>query len=360
MPTQQRTWAATWRATGLLATYLIATTTLIGCKGESSAARRESRKPLIVVATAHPDDPQWTAILGGTHRYQDGLPTVRLAVATPAPGSAAGLMRALTAEFTKHPRILCLHVTEADLRDHTELDAVLDLATREQVPVITMGARYEDARVYGHAGVSLTQAGELLGTALPESGAGRRRYLLLHGAGEDPLATTAYQRFASASQKQSDLTLLREQSTADSQRSPAELLGDLLALFPHAGLLVTLSPEVWLCAAPEELHRFRDQNREFHFATLSTVPPLWRYLGTTAKPGLAAALVGGLDGDVGYAALEMATRVALSEREPNPIRWIDAEIVTVEALPDFAQRYAKAAGGMDVSSFLPDAAATQP
>ncbi len=333
-------------------------TTVIGCDRAASPARREQQKPVILLASAHPDDPQWAALLGGAQRYRTSVPSIRLATATPAPGATAGFMRALTTEFARHPRALCLHVTESDLRDRTELNAALDLAAREQVPIVTMGAACEDARVYGHAGVSLTQAGELLGTALPEIGANRRSYLLLHSAGESPLATTTYQRFASAAQRQGELTLLRELSTADSLRAPAELLADLLALFPHAGLLVTLSPEVWLCAAPEELRRWREQNREFRFATLSTVPPLWAYLGTPTKPGLAAALIGGLDGEVGFAATELAAHTILSEREANPVRWIAAELVTASSLPDFARRYAQAAGDLDVSRFLPDAAGT--
>ena len=342
-------------ASAAISLYLLAGALVIGCDRTSRTNPGRSLlkegAPIIVVSP-HADDPRWPGIRGGVLRYAKAVPTIRVECVVPPQDTPDSLRATLTAVLKKQPAAVCLYVTESDAREPTALRANLDRIARAQAVLITIGWSFDDKRVYGHVGVNLPEAAELLGRELARIAAPRHAYLLIHRDGASPLSTNCYQRFTSAARSQAGLTLLQDENLADRSRSPAQVVEDLLGLYPSAGLLVTIEPDVWLTAPAGWVRKLRSLNRDFHFATLSAAPPLWGQLGTVATPGDAAALAGPLDGDLGYAAVELAVQALTSEREPMPVRWIPCELVTAENLPDFARRYSVAAGGLDVSRYL--------
>ena len=103
------------------------------------------------------------------------------------------------------------------------------------------------------------------------------------------------------------------------------------------------SPEAWLARSPETL-----LNQENRFATLGAFPELWPHL----RSGRALALAGPLDGEIGFAALELVSAALTGSREFGTERFIMPELVTPETLADFARRYA-AAAGLDPAELSP-------
>lgn len=277
-----------------------------------------------------------------------GVPTLRGEFETPRENTELSLRAAVRRVLEHRPRVVCLHVTDPELAA-----ASFDLIAAEKVLLMTMGQRCQDAHVYGHVGVSLPEAADCLGENLARVAAGRRSYLLLHERGLSPEATECHRRFITGVQRHHGITVLQQENAAQSDRSPANLVEELLGRFPHAGLVVTLNPDVWLAARVGWDRRLRQLNQDFRFATLAAPPRLWRRLGTPAEPGDAAALVGPLDGEIGYAAVHMAVQALVSTGAPLTARTIECELVTAENLADFAERYAAAANGLDVSDYLP-------
>ncbi|MCK4342866.1 MAG: hypothetical protein KAY37_14205 [Phycisphaerae bacterium] len=298
--------------------------------------------------------PQWPGIRGGAERYMAGVPTVKVEFLTPAEDTAASLRETLSPVLEQEPQAVCLYVTKGYVGERGKLREYLKLVALEQILLVTMGEPFKDTRIYGHVGVDLPGAAELLGDNVQRIAAGRRTYLLLHEDGAEPVATNCYHRFISAARlhHDQDWHLLWEKNAAEGDRPSAELVAEMLELFPHAGLVVTLSPEVWLTAEHGWGGKLRKLNRGYCFTTLSASPPLWHWLGTPEVPGDAAALVGPLDGEIGFAAVQMVVRALLSERQASPTRRIDCELVTPSNLPDFARRYSESANGLNVEEYL--------
>jgi ABC-type sugar transport system substrate-binding protein len=268
-----------------------------------------------------------------------------------APGESTpeSIIATVKKALDQQPDVVCLFVGDAKLAQ-----ASIDLIASRQTLLVTIGERCDDPRVSGHVGVGLADAAEQLGDSLKLVAAGRQSYLLVHESGRNDVATNCYRRFITRAQWQPDLTLLQAENAAAGSRSPAQLVEEMLARFPHAGLVVTLNPDIWLTARAgwnRELHQL---NAEFRFATLSAAPVLWHRLGTPEAPGEAAALVGPLDGEIGYAAVEMACQLLVSPERRVTSRVIPCELVTPERLADFARRYAAVANGLDVSPYLPE------
>ena len=351
--------------TGRIILYLFICTQVTGCERSATDASKRSlvrhglRISLLGPATEHP---QWPGICGGARRYMAGTPTVHVECFTPPDRTAESRRDTVAEILATRPHAICLFVSEHDALHPGQLRNTIDLIARQDMLLVTIGTDYQDQRVYGHVGTDWPRGAGHLAENLRQIAAGRKSYLLLHEDGLSPLATSCYRYFSGVVKHQDDITLLQKRNAAEGDRSSAELVEEMLALFPHAGIVVTLDPGVWLNAAPEWDEHLRQFNRHFRFATLSTAPQLWSQVGTPAAPGEAAALVGPLDGDIGYAAVAMVVRAMLSEREASPRQLIPCEIVTPDTLLDFARRYAEAAGGMDVSPYLRGSlpAASQP
>lgn len=330
--------------------YLLFATSLMGCErsdGPRPDDARTLRGALVVVIGPAEGHPQWPGIRGGAERFAAGNPSLRLLCAAPREERGETLATTVERVLSDRPAIVCLWISNPDVA----APSVARIAS-QQVILVTMNARATAGYPAAHVDIDFSSAAHLLGSQLGAVAAGRRSYVLVHEEGRDPLATACYQRFAAAAARQYDVTLLEaRRGTADTCAAVEELVGR----FSHAGLVVTLNPDVWLTARAGWDGELRARNREFRFATLSAAPLLWSRLGTPAAPGDAAALVGPLDGEIGYAAVELAARLLLGTERATMERVIPCELVTPETLADFAQRYAVAANGLDVSAWLPRA-----
>jgi hypothetical protein len=175
----------------------------------------------------------------------------------------------------------------------------------------------------------------------------------VHEEGGEELSSGCYARFSVVARGIPTLALLQERNAAQSGRAPQQLIEEMLGQFPSAELVVTLNPKVWLCRQPRFTLPERagpDGRSEYanRFATLGAAPRLWPRL----QSGEAAALVGPLDGEIGYAAVDLAVQGVMLI--PNAVRRrvIGCEVVTAEKLADFARRYAEAAN-LDVADLIP-------
>ncbi len=310
---------------------------------------------LVAVVGPCQDHPQWPGIRGGVERFVSGIPTLQAVCVAPPESTAESLQAAVGEALERGPNAVCLYVA-----DPTGIGSCIELIGSRQALLVTMGRPINDPRVSAHVDINLPGAAELLGANLGRVAAGRRSYLLVHERSRGRLATECYNRFSAAAQRQYELTLLQAVDAAGSGRSPAELVEELLGRFPHAGMIVTLMPDVWLTARPGWRHELRELNRDYRFATLSAAPVLWSRLGTPDNPGEAAALVGPLDGEIGFAAVEIAVRLLLYDEQVPRRHTVSCELVTAASLNDFARRYAAAANGLDVSAYLPAAPVSGP
>lgn len=337
--------------------YLVVLSAVIGC--ERQDYRERGRKKLenggqIVLVGPSREDPQWPGICGGALRFMAGVPTVRVECVVPEKDTVQSMRELLEAQLAREPAAICVYVTPEDVAEPTALRANLDRIARAQVLLVTMGCNPNDPRVYGHVNVDLEGGAELLGSSVERLAADRRSYVLVHEDGADQLASAVYARFASGIRHQhaTDWHLLEAVNTAERGNTPADAVVELLKTFPHVGVVVTLNPKPWLDTPPGWIQDLRGLNARFQFATLTTSPALWGRLGTPALPGTALALVGPLDGDIGYAAVDLVVQALVSEREAVPRRTIPCEVVTAETLVDFARRYAESANGLDVMPYL--------
>jgi|GEM_PF-867316 len=336
-----------------LSLYLLGLALVIGCEpppgDHPGSAKLKAGVPIIVVGS-HPDDPHWPAIRGGALRYAQAVPTVRVECVTPPRDTPQALRDELVRVLQRQPVAVCLHVTAQDVAEPTALRANLDRIARAATLLITVGVQFNDPRIFAHVGANLPESAELLADNLPRLLTPRRTCVVVHRASAGPSTANLYNRFRSAVRRQPGVVILQEADVGGGDQAAA--IEELLTLYPHAALVVTLDPSVWLEPRPDWEYRLRRANPGFRFATLSAAPPLWGRLGTPAAPGSAAALVGPLDGELGYAAVELAVRAVSGSQSVSRECWIPCEVVTPTNLLDFARRYSAAAGGLDVSRYL--------
>jgi ABC-type sugar transport system substrate-binding protein len=285
----------------------------MGCErsdGPPSGDARALRGALVAVIGPAEGHPQWPGIRGGAERFAAGNPSLRLLCTAPREEWGETLATAVERVLSDRPAIVCLWITDPE----AAAPSVARIAN-QQVVLVTMNARATAGYPAAHVDLDWSSAA-----------------------------------FAAAASRQYDLTLLEaRRGTGDPRAAVEELLGR----FSHAGLVITLNPDVWLTARAGWDGELRARKRQIRFARLSAAPVLWARLGTPAAPGDAAALVGPLDGQIGYAAVELAARLLLGTQRATLERVISCELVTPETLADFAQRYAAAANGLDVSKWLP-------
>ncbi len=326
---------------------LLVLTVVIGCD-RSTAPQRTDRaggSGLIVVFGPSSDQPEWVGVRGGAESLARRTPRFPVQCVAPHADSTDRPRSLLARTLEQGPQVVCLLVT-----DEAAARPLIDEAASAGAWLITIGAVIDDPRIHGSVAASLPDAAELLGASLEAVAAGRRSYVLVHASGADDLATKCYLRFAAVAERHPGLTLLKAVNTAEAGVDPAAAVEELLGLFPHAGLVVTLDPQVWLRPRANWFRELRDRNRDFRFATLSTAPPLWKHLGAG---GGAAALVGPLHGELGAAAVQLAFELLLDAEQVVRQRRVPCEVVTPATLPEFARRYAEAAGGLDVTPYLP-------
>lgn len=328
--------------------YLFIIATLIGCDSQSTRpGPDQARGALIVVIGPSETDPQWAGIAGGAQRYAGSVPFMRVQCVAPAADTPRDLLAKVQETLADRPQAVCLYVADC-ASARPAIDAVL----ASHALVVTMGTPCGDVRVAGHVGPNLPDGAEALGRNLVRIAGGRLTYVLVHANGVDEQGTRCYQRFSEQARQQ-DIRLLADATTPRRGESAAVLLRGLLERFPNAGLVVSLDPAPWLLPQAGLERELRAANAGFRFATLSAVPALWARLGTPERPGDAVALVGPLDGEIGYLAVEMAAQLLLGGNQTSRERTVPCELVTADNLADFARRYAAAANGLDVQCYLP-------
>jgi hypothetical protein len=321
--------------------YLLSSGALTGCDrspASASGARIGSQEVLTFIIGPAGYCPEWPAIAGGAQRYSQHIPYMRLETVR-LPGRTLTQVSETVSDVLKQkPYAICLYVTDA-----AAARPIGEQIVAHPPILITMGAPLEGVRVFAHVDPCVANGAGLLGEKLVKIAAGRQSYLLLHESGKDALATRCYRRFMASASGQYTLTLLDQSSAAGSDASPERVLEQMVTRFHRAGLVITLSPEVWLTVAPDTV--LKEQTR---FATLGACPELWPHL----RSGRALALVGPLDGEIGYAAMEMVSAAFTKSREFGTQRFILPELVTPETLEDFARRYAEAAG-LELADLMP-------
>jgi hypothetical protein len=330
--------------------YALATLALTACDRSHSSRRAADAAatiPVIAVISPAEENPRWPGIRGGVQRCAAGVPSVRVFTMTARENTSDSLHAATELALAVRARAVCFLVDEP-----SHFHSAINLALAHQVLVITLGAECSDSHITRHLEADWAGAAELLGGHLERIAAGGQSYLLLHHRGRAASDTRLHDRFLQGAQRQYGVQLLQSRAVSG-RESAADAAGDILGLFRHAALLVTLDPQIWLAPRAGWWHALREQNANFRFATLSTAPTLWRQLGTPADPGDAAALVGPLDGDIGFAAASTAIQLLLDPASVSAQRTFPCELVTADTLADFARRYSDAANGLDVRSYLP-------
>lgn len=312
----------------------------------------------VAVVGPSEQDPIWLALRGGALRYQRDIPSVRVVTAAPAEPSIGARLAKLGELLQSRVDAACIYLSTADVHDANALRAALDSFDTHGAALISIGEPFDHPRIEGHVGINKPEAAELLGRSLASITAPRRSYVLIHSAGRGDADEATRNRFESGAATQLDLVELKDVDLSQVSTAPADAVLDAAGLFPHVGVIVTLDPSVWLGASISWETALRSRSASARYATLSTAPTLWRRLGTPASPGLAAGLVGPLDGDISYAAVRMAVELLGGERRGHRERWMPVELVTPTSVGDFAKRYSAAAGDLDVSTFIPRASAT--
>jgi hypothetical protein len=331
--------------------YLLVAAIASGCNSspDPRAAGRSLPEGTSIVVIGPPQSAaNCKPILGGARSFAAPYPHIQLLTAAPADDQPQTLLQLCQDLMNQNPAAVCLYVERPDVAR-----AAAELITRGGALLVTMGRSIPGILSYGHVEVALPEAAEILGRSLPSilppaqtpSGATRtqRSYILLHEDGRDSTASDCYARFLAAAPGPPEFTRLTERNAANTSTPPQKLIEQMLAEFRSAELVVTLTPQPWL--DPEQRFRLPRPGR---FVTLSAVPRLWPRL----LLGEAAALVGPLDGEIGYAAAELAVQGLMLVPDAPRRRSVRCELVTADRLEDFARRYA-AAAGIDPAELLP-------
>ncbi len=286
------------------------------------------------------EDTSLPAVRGGARRYAHDIPKIVFDYVAPPMNDVAARDALIEQCIARKPAAICLYVSEP--RDETAEPSgdafpsyVRDIH-RNDILLVTIGRRLgDDPRVYAHVAVDWASAAEAVGGELTAIAGDKRSYLLLHERESSVEATRIAARFSVAARFEVAMTRLSEQRAAPRAAEQLEQMRAMLTQFPHAGLIVTLTPRLWL--DPSLDTALDPRNR---FVTLSSAPSLWGRL----RRGEAAALAGPLHGEIGYAA---AARVwaGMTAAEPfGRVELVPCELITPATLDDFARRYAESAG----------------
>ncbi len=342
-PRTRRTGVPPRSCSAQLAALLLLSWLLAGCREQAPAPRSSDK--LVTGATIVFIGPaggglRWQAMLGGARKAIQSFPAIKLRPLLPSDGSDTALRDAVDRALGLQPDVLCLTVFETG--EATDIaERVFDIG----VPLITVGSGPKLEKSVAHVRIDLTGGAQLLGAHIPEILGDRRSYVLLSCQGRSRTDTSCYARFMQAARHHSGVYLLDERCGTGSVAGMVDEIRDMLAVFPHAGMVVTLRPDVWFDNDPVML--LRDKTR---LATLGASPRLWPLL----RSGRAAALCGPIDGRIGHIAMDAAIVVLTRSRQFSPLHIVPCELVRPDSLDDFARRYAEA-GGMRVEALLPPA-----
>ncbi len=324
---------------------VVSLTAGLGCKRDAHVGHLPARRALVVLISRSAGDPQWPAIVGGARRTLERYPYLDMKTLTPALGE-----RVTTAELVR--RAIGMEATAIAMwvRDEDANDIPLGEIEQAGAMLVTVGEPARSLQRAAHVQVDWAGGAELLGRELPDIADGKRSCVLLHSQGRNSIATACYQRFVTAVRDRINFHILMEKNTLESEAAPTVLVRQMLKTFRHAGLVVTLEPNVWIGRNPPP-----ELPSGTRFATLGAVPALW----PRVLDGEALALAGTVDGEIGEAVIELIAAQSTAEGVPRLYRVIEPELVTRENLLEFARRYA-AAAGLDLAELSPELAAHEP
>ncbi|MFH1748165.1 MAG: substrate-binding domain-containing protein [Planctomycetota bacterium] len=328
-------------------TYLLITIDVTGCRRASPNPGSGTPLPpgaLIAVIGPSQAYPNWPGIQGGAELY-GRRPYLNCLTRAPETDQPEDLLEVVEEVIKRGVLAVCLCVDKPKIA----LPAAQRIA-ETGILLVTVGQPLEDVNTFGHVSVDFGSGAALLGEKLDSIAAGRLSYVLVHEKGRNRDASLRYNRFMSMAHSRSTLRLLEQRNAAESDRSQQELIEELRQRFTHVGLIVTLNPDPWLSLEPR--NQLPTDNR---FATLAAPPRLWPRL----IAGEAAALVGPLDGEIGFSAVEMAVTGLMNIPDAPRLKIIQCHLVTPDNLGDFVKQYAEAAG-LDLADLLPFGLASQP
>jgi ABC-type sugar transport system substrate-binding protein len=331
----------------------------IGCgsdRGRTAGGRTLPADTLIAFIGPPSEEANSAAVCGGAQRYAARFPNVQCAMVAPRDENPTSLSAAIDDALSKNPLAICLYLDNARASQVIERIAEpIERIRQKGIVLVTIGPQLKNVAIYGQVEVGLPEAAEILAknveSLLPPAVNERRErsYALFHADGRDQSASEVYARFITTISDWRSMALLEARNTWSSDQPVQQLIADTLDRFSTVEVIVTLDPDPWLALQPRL--RLPARNR---FATLAAPPRLWPRL----QSGEALALVGPLDGEIGYTAMELAAQGLMVIPDAPTRRVIRCELVTQANLDDFARRYA-AAANLDLRELMPLIPATQ-
>ncbi len=306
--------------------YLLAPSLVIGCERAPRGAAPGSTPPAdapLVFVTPSPAEPLAAAIVGGAAKVIRDTPIAAYQTVQPDDPTAEALRRAVSRALDAQPAVLAVWFP-----CDGSADAAADVLQASTVLLVTAGALPATLTPRAHVSIEWVEGAEMLGRSLPRLAPGKRSYLLLHEDGRDAWRSQVYGRFAAEARLHFNLTLL--EARAALRGDGRALLGELVARYPHAGLLVSLTDSPW----GESGGRFETPGNS-PLAVLSAAPAMWPRL----RSGEAVGLVGPVAGDVGRQVGALMLGALVGDVPPGTVRHVPCELVTRESLDSFEMRY---------------------
>lgn len=282
------------------------------------------------------DDPRTPAIFAGAQRFIRSLPAYQLATASPTDHSAAALQASIRSATKTHIDALVVFVEDA-----SAVTDVLDEVQTQYTLCVAVGAPIDSQAIQTQVRVDWEAGARLLGAHLTELSGPARSFVVLRR--DDPAASAAnYNAFRHAANREYGLAMLGETRLTGVAEADRRAVRDLLETYPRTRLVVSLSQFPWTHTPPSQI--LKDAQR---FAAVGAPPEFWRHL----VDGRAAGLIGYLDGDAGFLAMQAVFEQLTSSGDPHRIRGVAPRVVKREDLPVFIADYAEAAG-VDVAELL--------
>ncbi|MCG3127805.1 MAG: hypothetical protein CHACPFDD_02677 [Phycisphaerae bacterium] len=318
---------------------------LFGCGSSANVPHgtRPSAGSIIAVIGLPPSDPSAAAIAGGARRFAKTISHLRIEFVERGSDDPQLLSSLLDRVLAEKPAAVCLGVpedsappvvTSSPSKPVDDFVGLIERIESRGSLVITYGRRTASPRIFGHVEGDFESGAELLADALPALLAGRQTYVLQHQAGRSDRASQRYVRFKTAAGRRYGYSMLEERNAWLAGGPAGSPMADLLVRFPHVALAVSLEPDVWILPQPPIALPAGTR-----YATLGAAPVLWPDI----RSGRAAALVGPLDGEIGYRAMELAWGGLTGSVRNGEVQLVPCEVVTAANIDDFARRYELAA-----------------
>lgn len=204
-------------------------------------------------------------------------------------------------------------------------------------PLVVIGALPADVQASGSVDVDWAEGAALLAGALPQVAPDARSALLLHDRGVNEASAGRYERFVERLRVRAGLRLLDQREWRAAGPPAADLLSEMLGVFPHAGVIAVIAGEP--CEPIARRGEAGKPPAHGRLVLLGAHPRRWKHL----RDESVLALVGAIEPRLALDALELSIDLC-NGRAAGVRQLIPCELVTRGTLDDFARRYAAAAG----------------